>query len=1069
MKKYLLLVLMLITYTAFAQVNRPIVGKVISAKDSLPLAGATILLSETNRSFTTNSDGVFTIPGTTGSFNLTITFIGYKKTRLLVRGPIHKALIVPLEPDQNELKEVTISTGYQSLPKERATGSFENVSNDLFNRSTGTDILTRLDGITTSTLFDKRTGADPLSSLTIRGISSLYANTAPLVVVDSFPYNGDINNINPNDVASVTLLKDAAAASIWGVRAGNGVIVITTKKGLFNQPLQVSLNSNITFTGKPNLFALPQMSSSDFIDVDKMLFSKGFYDDDLSNTFSRPPVSPVVELLDEARNGLISGSSADAQINALRNYDVRNDFDKYIYRTGVNQQHALSLSGGSQSANYFFSAGYDKNLYNLMNSGYDRVTIKSSNTFRPFKHTEVQAGLQYTSSNTSDENSLSPYGYGQIVPAGKSALYPYAQFADANGNPLPIVKDYRLGFVDTTGAGKLQNWQYKPLQEVQQADNHTKAQDILLNMGIKYYFSSHISAEVKYQYEKSVNTNNQYYSPDSYYTRNLVNGFTQINGTDVVTPIPLGGILDLANNDLEAHDARAQLNYNNTWNTKNQVSAIAGAEVRQDNTIFNSNRTYGYNPNLLTYTNVDEASTFPYYEGLNSDSTIPNPAQFSDLLNRYVSLYANGSYTYDNRFILSASTRKDESNLFGVNSNQKGVPLWSAGLAWNLSDEKFYHFAAIPYLKLRLTYGYSGNVDNSLSAFTTIGYVNTNNYTHMPYANVINPPNPELRWEKVGMTNFGIDFGLAGNRITGSFDYYVKNAKDLISPAQIDYTTGFSYLFINSGKTKGKGIDLQINSRNLTGALAWNTTLLFSYNRNKVEDYYNDLSTASAYVSTGLTLNPVVGRDVYALYSYKWAGLDPKTGDPQGYVNGVVSKDYATIINGSLSDLVYDGSAIPVYYGAVRNTFTWRGISLSANITYRLGYYFRKTSINYTNLFDGWVGNSDYSLRWQKPGDEKTTNVPSLIYPNDPNRDEFYTYSAATVGRADNIRLQDIRIGYQLEKAQQQWLPFKSVQFYVYASNLGIIWRANKWHIDPDYGSGIPASRTISFGIKADF
>jgi TonB-linked SusC/RagA family outer membrane protein len=1069
MKKYLLLFLIIISRTAIAQVSKPVTGKVLSVKDSLPLAGATILVNETNKSFTTDNNGIFTIYGTPANFNLTVTFIGYKKARLLVRLPVNNPILVLLEPDHTELKEVTISTGYQSLPRERATGSFEHISNELFNRSTGTDILTRLDGITTSTLFDKRTGADPLSSLTIRGISSLYANTAPLVVVDNFPYSGDINNINPNDVASVTLLKDAAAASIWGVRAGNGVIVITTKKGLYNQPLQVSLNSNITFTAKPNIYALSQMSSSDFIDMEKMLFTNGFYDNDLSNTFSRPPVSPVVELLDQQRNGLISSGATDAQINAFRNYDVRKDFDKYIYRTGINQQHALSMSGGSPFANYFFSAGYDKNLYNLMNSGYDRVTMKSSNTFRPFKHTEVQAGIQYTLSNTSDENALSPYGYGQIVPAGKSTLYPYAQLADVNGNPLAIAKDYRLSFMDTTGAGKLQNWQYRPLQEVQQADNHTKAQDILLNLGIKYYFSKHLSAEAKYQYEKAVSANNQYYSPDSYYTRNLVNGFTQINGTSVVTPIPLGGILDLTNNNLEAHDIRAQVNYNNTWNTKNQISAIAGTEVRQDNTIYNSNRTYGYNPNLLTYTNVDEVTTFPYYQGLSSDGTIPNPAQFGNLLNRYVSLYANGSYTYDSRFMLSISARKDESNLFGVNSNQKGVPLWSAGLAWNLSNEKFYHFAAIPYLKLRLTYGYSGNVDNSRSAFTTIGYVNTNNYTHIPYANVINPPNPELRWEKVGMINFGIDFGSAGDRITGSFDYYMKKSKDLISPAQIDFTTGFSYLFINSGKTKGNGIDLQLNSRNLTGALAWNTTLLVSYNRNKVEDYYNNLSTASAYVSTGLTLNPVIGRDVYALYSYKWAGLNPKTGDPQGYVGGAVSKDYASIINNSLNDLVYNGSAIPVYYGAFRNTFTWRGVSLSANITYRFGYFFRKTSINYTNLYSGWVGNSDYSLRWQEPGDEKTTNVPSMIYPNDPNRDEFYTYSDATIGKADNIRLRDIRIGYQLEKANQQWLPFKSLQFYAYASNLGIIWRANKWHIDPDYGSGIPTPRTISLGLKADF
>lgn len=1052
-------------YRVLAQ--EKITGKVISAKDSLPLAGATILVRETKQSLTTNRTGGFYLSAA-GSFNILISYVGYRPLEIKINLPAQESLLIALEPAQTQLQEVKVSTGYQILPKERATGSFEKIDNELFNRSTGTDVITRLDGVTTSTLFDRHTGASPLNSLTIRGISSLYASATPLVIVDNFPYNGDINNINPDDVASVTLLKDAAAASIWGARAGNGVVVISTKKGLYNQPLTVSLNSNVTFTAKPDLYSLPQMSSSDFIDVEKMLFSKGFYDDDLSNTFSRPPVSLVVELLDEARNGLISSSAADAEINALRNVDVRKDFKKYVYRVGVNQQHALSLSGGNQAANYFFSAGYDKNLYNLLNSGYDRVTLKSNNTFRPFRNTEVQAELQYTTSNTSNENSLSPYGYGEIIPSGKSALYPYAQLADANGKPLPIAKDYRLGFVDTTGAGKLQDWKYRPLQEVHQADNHSKAQDITANFGIRYNFSNHLSAEVKYQYEKATGTNNQYYSPDSYYTRNLINSFTQTGGTSVVTPVPLGGILDLAANNLQAHQVRGQVNYNNSWNSKNQLSAIAGAEVSQNITTYNTNRTYGYNPNVLTYTNVDYVTNFPFYEGLNNDGVIPNPAQFGNITNRYVSYYTNGSYTYDRRYIISLSARRDESNLFGVKTNQKGVPLWSAGLAWNVSNESFYHWSAIPYLKLKLTYGYSGNVDNSRSAYTTIAYETSNFYNHLPDASVINPPNPELRWERVGMTNVGIDFSSNGDRISGSIDYYIKKSKDLISPAQIDFTTGFSYLYTNNAKTQGKGVDLQLNSRNLTGAIDWTTTLLFSYNHTIVKDYYSNLSTASAYVSSSFGVNPVVGRDVYGLYSYKWAGLDPQTGDPQGYVNGKISKDYATIVNGSVSDLVYDGSSSPAYFGALRNTFSWHGISLSANITYRLSYYFRKTSINYTNLFYGWVGNSDYRLRWQKPGDEKFTNVPSLIYPANGDRDQFYTYSQANIGRGDNIRLQDLRLGYQLDHSKNFWLPVKNVQFFVYASNLGILWRANKWHLDPDYGSLIPAPCTLSFGLSAN-
>ncbi|HXO75188.1 MAG TPA: hypothetical protein VN824_08145, partial [Puia sp.] len=576
------------------------------------------------------------------------------------------------------------------------------------------------------------------------------------------------------------------------------------------------------------------------------------------------------------------------------------------------------------------------------------------------------------------------------------------------------------------------------------------------------------SAEAKYQLEQASGENRQLYSADSYYVRNLVNSFTQVTGDNIVRPVPLGAILDQTHNELAAHALRGQLNFSQTWG-RHQVTAIGGAEVRQDNSRYNSSRAYGYNPELLTYTNVDLVSTFPFYGGLGNDGAIYNPMQFGQVLNRFVSFYGNGSYSYDNRYTVSVSARKDESNLFGVNSNQKGVPLWSAGLAWNVAGEGFWHVDMLPYLKLRLTYGYSGNVDNSRSAYTTIAYQTTNPYTHVPYASILNPPNPELRWERVGMTNIGLDFGLRGDRITGSVDYYIKKGRDLISPAPVDLTTGFTLLYINSGKTRGQGLDLQLSSRNLTGAFGWNTTLLFSWNRSKVVDYYNNISTGSFYVSDGLAVNPVPGRDVYGLYSYRWAGLDGQTGDPQGYLNGQVSKDYSALVNNSqLADLKYNGSAIPVYFGALRNTFSWRGISVSANISYKLDYFFRRTSINYTSLFSGWVGNRDYVLRWQQPGDEKRTNVPSMVYPADADRDQFYTYSDATIARGDNVRLQDLNIGYQLDRQHQRWLPFKRLQVYMYAANLGIIWRANKWNVDPDYGAGIPAARTISLGLKAD-
>ncbi len=1068
MKKLITLILFASPFFGvYAQIKPTLIVKVANGRDSTALAGATVQVAGAE-SYATDVKGIARILQTP-PLRLTIRYVGFVSRSLTVIHSTSDTLQVFLQPEFSALKEVVVSTGYQTLPRERATGSFETVDHQLYNRARGTDVLTRLEGVTTGTLFDRRIQQDPLSALTIHGIGTLYANTSPLVVVDNFPYDGDINNLNPNDVAGVTLLKDAAAASIWGVQAGNGVIVITTKKGAYNQPLHVSLSSNVTFSNKPDLYYLPQMSSSAFIDVEEMLFKQGFYGDVLSNNYSFPTISPVVNLLNQAQQGQISQASADQQIDALRSHDMRQDYEKYLYREGVNQQYALSLDGGGPAANYYFSTGYDHNQYSPVNSGYERVTLKSNNTFRPLKRLEVQAGLQYTYSKASAENSLSPYGYGEIIPAGESALYPYAQLADSKGKPLPIARDYNPNFIDTAGNGKLLDWRYRPLQEAQLADNHTEGMDALANFGVRYNFDNHLTAAVKFQYERSGGTNKQYYSPDSYYTRNLINSYTQLSGDQVITPIPYGGILDLLENHYVSYDYRGQLDYNNAWG-KSVLSAIAGFEVRQDNAWYEQGRTYGYNPGDLTFAYTDQVNYYPSYDGIYGDQVIPGATAFGSTLNRNVSYYMNAGYTYDRRYVLSISARKDESNLFGVNTNQKGVPLWSSGLAWNVSDEAFYHWAALPRLKLRLTYGYSGNVYNQLSAYTTISYVPNNFYTQLPYANILNPPNADLRWEKTGTVNLGLDFALAGGRLSGTADFYIKNSHDLISPVPVDFTTGFSYLTINAAGVRGTGADVTLESKNLTGQVSWNTALLFSYNRSIVTQYYENPTFGSSYVNTTIGINPTEGKDVEGLYSYRWAGLNPQNGNPRGDVNGQVSEDYESILNGSLRSLHYDGPQMPVYFGALRNTFTYRHFSLSANIQYKFDYYFRKASINYTNLFSGWAGNSDYDLRWQKPGDEQHTAVPSLIYPADPNRDQFYTYSQATVARADNIRLQDLRLGYNPDPRTARWLrAFRNLEVFAYASNLGLLWRANKWGVDPDYGTGIPAPFSLSLGVNAGF
>lgn len=1047
---------------------RSLTGQVFGTDGHIPLSGAVLTLLKQHASFITDGQGTFKVTLTRSQDTLEIHSLGYQDRKIAIDAETFSPLTIILNKNMAYLQGITVSTGYQNIPKERSTGSFDFIDNNLVNREVTTDILSRLNGISSSVLFNNRTGTNGFS---VRGISTITRSTMdPLIVVDNFPYEGDIGNINPNDVTSITILKDAAAASIWGARAGNGVIVITTKKAQFNQPLRISLTANTTINPKPNLFSYPQMSANDFIEVEQFLFNNHFYDNDLTNTYSYPVISPVVDILDKERNGQITSPAAALQIDALKKLDVRNDFRKYLYRNAISQQYALSISGGSAKTNYLLSVGYDKKPDNLIGNEYTRLTLRSNNVFRPIKNMKINLGVIYTQSGN---RTNSPGGYGSINFGGvKSTLYPYAQFADQNGAIQYIPKDYNASFTDTVGAGHLLSWKYSPLEELKFSDNTSNSEDILINTGIKYSISNSLNMEVRYQHEKSNTTAKDYYSEQSYYTRNLINLFSAINNDETIQyNVPLGGILDLSNTNLVSNDVRGQLNFNHTFNDKHQISAIAGAEIRQASTTGNGNRTYGYNSEILTYSNVDFSNLYPTYDNLQGSSIIPNNVSFSDRLSRFTSIYTNASYTYTDRYILSGSVRKDASNLFGVRSNQKGVPLWSVGTAWNISNESFYDWETLPFLKLRLTYGYSGNVNNSLSALTTLQYhsFNFGSVTFLPYNSVQNFSNPDLRWEKVAMINAGLDFGVKGDRLTGSFEYYVKNATDLIALVPSDVTSsGTDQITKNAAVLHSKGIDISLNSINIDNIFKWRTSIILSYNKSIVTKYLLAPSTPSATVGSG-AIDLMEGKMPYEIVSYKWKGLDPANGDPIGYLNGKESKDWSSIIRkATWNDLVFNGSSLPLYYGSLMNTFTYRNFSISLNIAYRFDYYFRKTTINYYSLFYNWVSNADYGKRWQNPGDEPHTNVPSMIYPANSRRDQFYNFSSITVDRGDNIRLQDINISYDFNNSKRTNI-LKKLQLYIYANNICILWRANHDHLDPDNLGPVPPPRSIALGCKVDF
>jgi hypothetical protein len=313
----------------------------------------------------------------------------------------------------------------------------------------------------------------------------------------------------------------------------------------------------------------------------------------------------------------------------------------------------------------------------------------------------------------------------------------------------------------------------------------------------------------------------------------------------------------------------------------------------------------------------------------------------------------------------------------------------------------------------------------------------------------------------------------------------MKTGLDLIGQSPVDPTTGVTTFTGNTANIRDRGVDFTFRANNSFGAVRWNSVLLFSYVLDKVTKYDLQQTSVNDYLSTG-TLNPLLGRPLYSVYALRWKGLDPQTGNPIGYINpvknatgqivtpGYTSEDYGQITSSAdLSNLIYKGPVNPPYFGSWRNSLYWRQWGLSWNILYKFGYVFRRTSIDYSTLFDGTSpGSPDYDRRWQHPGDELHTTVPSLPLANssqNTSRDEFYTNSEVLIEKGDQVRLQDVQVTYDITRHAHAKLPVELLRFYLYANNLGILWKANHAGIDPDFISTMPNPRTLALGVKADF
>lgn len=1042
-------------------------GKVVD-QDGVSLPGVSISIKGTQQGVSTDINGDFEleIENKCGII-LVFSCLGMKTREIKLSKK--KYLKIVLQEDTTQLGEVVV-TGYQTISRERATGSFATIKSDVIDSKISVGVESRIQGMVSGLKVNNE------GEMTIRGISTLYASKKPLIVVDGFPIESDIKSINPNDIKSINILKDAAAASIWGVRASNGVIVITTKKGSKSKKPKINFSYNLTVKDKPDLSKYRYASPADQIDLELETFAKGWVTSPQSSRAY--PSSRVADVIFSSSNYIpwvSKGNPYDylskdeiAKIEQLKKENGLDEYEKYFTRTSINNQYNLSINGGSEDVNYYISGIYDNNKSNIVRESFDRVIINSKLNAKINNFINLSSGFIFSNIKQNINSSIKP-------------LFGYGKYFDSNGKyknfPRGINQKYKNEYASKEG---YVDWNYNPLQDFRNTSNVINTNNYRVFFNLNTRIVKGLDLDVKYQYEKFHSKGSLLHGKETHTVRHSYNLYTGKDGKaeNLVHSFPMGEINQVNINEIVSSSLRGQLNFSKNIG-KHSIKALAGWEYRKISSNSSEDTYFGYSQKMLVSTltnwssinnnkvptwNGSEYVNGYYYKG----------PKFKQNEERYVSFYTNFGYSYDEKYDFTFSGRLDDSNLFGAEKKYRLLPLWSLGLGWNITNEVFFGTDIFNLLRLKVSYGFNGNIDRT-TVPSMKAMIIKDMYTNKIVAEIENPGNPNLRWEKTAVTNFAVDFAILNNRISGTLELYRKNSVDLLGDKTVNPIFGYTSIRANVAKVSNNGFEIQLNTIPLKlDNFEWGVNLNLSYNKNKVEEVYSGVKKLS-YVLNGMHISE--NKPIDGIYAYRWAGLS-KNGDSQVYNKEGNKVEHISDTIENIDDLKYIGPSIAPWNGGLNSTFSYKGINIALLFLGSLGHYFRMPELSYKDKLTVNGGNIRYKEikdRWRKPGDEKNTDIPKVG--NSPYSDS-YTYfnkSDLRIRRADFISLKEISLSYKFDKKILKKLPFRDVTFVVQLRNIAK-WFKNPEGIDPESipsvhfpQMGTPEQMTISFGVKANF
>ena len=968
---------------------------VIQDENGITLPSATILVKGSNRGTISDKNGQFSIRIPEGENTILITsYVGKKTCHTTVTQ--EDSYTITLPTDVSEVEDVIVN-GYQIIAKNEMTGATSTVNAQDIRTPGATSLEAAFQGALNGLDIMIPSGnIGATGRMKVRGTSTIIGNPEPLIVVDGiireniWPFDrntlydllneNDLSNsarssimgnnlsgINVDDIASITLLKDVSATAIYGIRASNGVLVITTKQGRPHQP-SVRFRSDITFSPVPSYRNAKVMNSAQRVKLSQEMIEAGI----------PLPRFPEEIGYEAAYSKMINKEISYAEFNEeiTRLEKTNTNWFKALGRTAISQNYHVSFNSGKDGMAYYSSFGYRKE--NSAYVGNNRETFTGMLNFNynsspKFKIVVNLSGYHITTSGY----------YTGINPE---------QYALTTSRTITSDQFYTKGKATTLSYRK--NGTYKSvrnsvhfnmLHELQHTGNDNKTSEVNLNAQLTWNLLPYLNITFTPAYSQGTNDSQLWADAQSW-------NVAQLRGSDYnatlpeeiqrlmeyISPLPTGGILDYTRNTRRSLTVKGQINFRKTWGEEifHSVTATLGIETRKNKYDGKQGVEWGYvkgERNSLLHDYRSPADKFQQmqeqFPGITLVESSDRPSSKHDMtlvdrIENTFSEYGTIGYTYDGRYTICINVRNDASNRFGEHTNNRFYPVWSTGIRWDIHQEKWFpNKSWLNATILRISHGKQGNVVANVSPQALVSHVPSDPITNENYLQLEQLPNPDLKWEKTLSWNIGLDLSLLENNLEISFDHYKK--------------------YINSGAINSEGYELQIKFTPFsTRNWSWNINFTAAYMKDILKRSYTDEPSIEHFTNGNAALD---GFSVSGFWSIPFIGLSPKNGAPLFAIMDQIGGEMQKVSGSLLDYLVYNGDSEPRISGGISTTIRYKRFSLNTMFNYQLGHYKRLnpfiTSSNNGMLS---IPNADVNAstellsRWQQPGDERRTNIPAL-------------------------------------------------------------------------------------------